>query len=719
MDRLIYPAQSPIKSLQIPIIIEEEYDGQSFFDYPRRRYWSDISSTDLWSSCINDELAKRVEIWLFFGLLSEFCGRPIRRSELCDVDTNGRLSCVNTKKLPQILEAKSLILPIDRRGWGQERLLEYLDRLFVEASRSIGIVDQETSGPPGDLLLINSSVRALLQTLISARGIYNDKVVSLHEAGIMPTNISRYYNMIEPGWAADSFHIRPSVGIKTFMKANGWCPAQISHLSKSLSHAALYYLSGLPRGAWRHMDHSLCDESRYPAMNVKHDDYVQQNSPDCDMSDAYRTSVTHVNDGGVSAGRCTPFVVDPTEVASIIESDNGVPLISCSRTANSLDIKVVRAEMDTIYVANSHVWAGGMGNPVRNALPNCQIKRLASYTHALLEKMMHMSIGFRSSRTRPSHQFLDKYLVYSCTREPSISLRSCHRSAHQNLLAKAVLILDPELQTLCHRTIPIEQALAQIQVCPWMSRCWTLREATLSRLRYVQFEDGTLHMESALRTARSSIKSLANAKPGTTKSERRHLLAEMARSLLELDNVRYQKRGQEARRFDWSFKILEEHQGLAFAQTWNNLLDRATSRMSDAHPILAGMQDISCAAIRPRTTEGDRKKAILKAHATLPVDILFSCCAKIPGVERMNAWAPMYPQGQRLNRALGSMGVYTDCLLLPHFTASRLLICTTGPNVISTPIFKIRLREMRLFGLRDDRQMASPTAYPPSSPLFL
>jgi hypothetical protein len=44
-----------------------------------------------------------------------------------------------------------------------------------------------------------------------------------------------------------------------------------------------------------------------------------------------------------------------------------------------VQLQVHRASARDQYVAISHVWADGLGNPKSNALPECQLRRLAKY----------------------------------------------------------------------------------------------------------------------------------------------------------------------------------------------------------------------------------------------------------------------------------------------------------------------------------------------------
>ena len=61
-----------------------------------------------WLRCSDEELAKRVQLWLYFGLLSEFCGRVIPRASLRAIDQTTKSPRLCTTQLSQLLQAQKL-----------------------------------------------------------------------------------------------------------------------------------------------------------------------------------------------------------------------------------------------------------------------------------------------------------------------------------------------------------------------------------------------------------------------------------------------------------------------------------------------------------------------------------------------------------------------------------------------------------------------------------
>ena len=223
--------------------------------------------------------------------------------------------------------------------------------------------------------------------------------------------------------------------------------------------------------------------------------------------------------------------------------------------------------------------------------------------------------------------------------------------------ADAVLVLDTWLQSLSFGGLEMEQALAQVLCSSWMSRYWTLTEASLSRSWYIQFQDNAVNIVAAMRAAHvKTTASLLISQGKLLPSIRKALIQELLNSLAEMGEVRYQRRGRYSRPEMWNLKQLEPLQAYAFAATWNNFLGRKASKLNDYHQILARMEDLGVARILDFKTE-DRMKAILKCHASLLVDLLFCSCERMHDEGPLNLWAPKIPQGQTLDDGYGTMKV--------------------------------------------------------------
>ena len=645
MDHLLYPQGEAVPPLRIPILCddEDEYDGCSFMNFPCRRGWANPSNSLGWLQCEDDELARRVQSWLYFGLLSAFCDHTISRAFLCRIDEFTGIRYLSTAKLHQVLDKR--------------RNLEDGRMLLKEALQCSELVEQRVASSTGPLHLISCSVRVLLQTLNSTQGLRIKTISSTQRYHIGQRWPFKWSEGLFDGW-----NISPAKAISYRMAALGWCPAKISDFSQKYSCSMLYYISGLP--VEQGIDHSQCTKLACSAYNIDESSYVPQHTQAC---------------GGRN---CSPIEVTSSSVSSIIEDGFGIPLISCSiNPGGRIQSELVRAEPHREYVAISHVWSGGLGNPNQNALPECQVCELVRRVHRL-QRVTSKRRGIMNGID--SEQDVLIWIDTFCI-PVGEDFQSARRKAIDSMAliyskASTVLVLDPGLQNVSYHNLGAEQALALVLCSPWMSRCWTLQEASLAKSWFVLFKDHPIDIANAAR--QSSVKSTVDFFIGQGKllpSIKRVLVAELSRFLIDMGEVRYQRRGRYSRSEIWNLKQLESHQALSFATAWNNFLGRSTSKAEDLHQILAGVADIQAGTLRPLALE-DRMKAILKCHATLPIGLLFSPCERMHGDDSADSWAPRFPRGGRLDETFGNMKVFTDCLFISSKTSSRYLQLCVGQS---------------------------------------
>ena len=71
MDHLAYPSEPALPPLVIPFLCAQTFThgGPDFFEYPKKRDWAAESHALGLLDCLDDELAKRAQKWLYFGTL--------------------------------------------------------------------------------------------------------------------------------------------------------------------------------------------------------------------------------------------------------------------------------------------------------------------------------------------------------------------------------------------------------------------------------------------------------------------------------------------------------------------------------------------------------------------------------------------------------------------------------------------------------------------------
>ncbi|KAL2064426.1 hypothetical protein VTL71DRAFT_4920 [Oculimacula yallundae] len=165
-------------------------------------------------------------------------------------------------------------------------------------------------------------------------------------------------------------------------------------------------------------------------------------------------------------GDCQMLGFDELELIGILR-DGGIPGISCvDRKGDIGDFEIVDVT-GRQYIAISHVWSHGLGNPNQNALPLCQIERLFKYIQSIGPPGTFLWIDTLVVPVNNTYKLL------------AISrLRTVYEKAH------SVLVIDRHLirvgKNLLERQI-------QLLCSEWMRRLWTLQEGRLATRLYVQF----------------------------------------------------------------------------------------------------------------------------------------------------------------------------------------------------------------------------------------
>ena len=204
MDHLLYPTGTTILPLQIPLLCNDEdvYDGVSFTAFPCRRAWANESNTLQWLQCSDEGLARRVQIWLYFGLLSAFCGCSVSKAFFYSVDDVTEYPCLITARLHHLLDKRKSL--DDGRA------------LLREASKYSDLVEQRVTSNLVSLHLISCSVRLLLQTVNSTQGLKIKSISSTQRYHIGQRWPLKWSENLFDGWI-----IPPAKALKYRMAALG------------------------------------------------------------------------------------------------------------------------------------------------------------------------------------------------------------------------------------------------------------------------------------------------------------------------------------------------------------------------------------------------------------------------------------------------------------------------------------------------------------------
>ncbi|KAG0651411.1 hypothetical protein D0Z07_1659 [Hyphodiscus hymeniophilus] len=465
MEFLLLPANSGNSLIPIqrtPYVCQQRYDGSPFLSYPRRvgKAEAGAALSDLMnyrrSERVNPtpirEQESFVQTWLYFGFIAEFlCAnskegtpnslKPEGSQEIIDqlygmlVVQEGETSYVSLddNKLNELLAIARSRLPESR-----EALIEHYEHLLNCIAHAHPIF----SSLPRDF---NHTVKYATAALFELVAQAIRSVMSL-------LGIPRVFGR---DWA-DGYLNEES---KKSMMHHGWCPSDIARAeAKFLSIQAMHVIRMLDKSLPKR-DHSQCTDV---ACNIYQIDMNNYNS-------------AHEEPGCL----CKDLVIQPQRLDEILQKEDRVPLLCVTGHIHDLKVKLVESGIDTPYVAISHVWADGLGNPHANSLPRCRLAHLRDLVSAINEQ--------NGSSTEPPLIWLDTLCCPAKDGEgKQKAIEKIRLVYHQ---AKHVLVLDSGLMAYESKAQGSHEKIVRIFTSGWVRRLWTLQEGALARSLYFQFAD--------------------------------------------------------------------------------------------------------------------------------------------------------------------------------------------------------------------------------------
>lgn len=400
------------------------------------------------------ELESFCQTWLFFGILNEVLGSAYREDDFIRPDPSclGKTILYSNNVQP-LLELSCTAYFVDEPKKEQrQRTLEH----FIACIRSSGQIFSVITAKPDFDWRIKCAMAAVFEAVI----------FEVRRASKEPVPM--------PSWANLFFN----EDILQQMLSAGWCPSEIARAKdKFVCLQSLAFLSRMNRSEIPR-DHSVCTSSLCSAYQI--------------------TTTTYQPKHRHSHCRCDEAAPNIKEIYNALQKGE-LPLLELTQTngtLESLNIEVVTYTPETPYVAISHVWADGLGNPSENSLPRCQLSHLLKLVDTL-----RTSTPFFFDPDTPALHAEDRPLLIwldtlCCPVSPSeakgLAIAEMRRTYESS---KHVLLLDAGLQQYSRHEISCVEALARVFSSGWMSRLWTLQEARLARTLWVQFKDGPVDID--------------------------------------------------------------------------------------------------------------------------------------------------------------------------------------------------------------------------------
>jgi hypothetical protein len=431
-------------------------------------------------------------------------------------------------------------------------------------------------------------------------------------------------SIIHSGWYCPKF-------LERRMIADGFCPRAIHRLNPTMLLVASYLSSQLQFHT-KEPSHSACTATTCTSDNMMDNTYARCHAEtDCSCEDLLDASVS-------------------TRVQSILK-DGGIPVLrlTVSSASEEIVVEVLPADPKRPYVAFSHVWSDGLGNPDSNELYKCQWHRLQHLADHIFPADYHGVSTFF-------------WVDTVCVPRAEVNLEA-RRSAISRMRktyyeADKVLVLDSHLLALPAETTSLEFSL-RLSWSKWMRRLWTMHEGAVARVgrTFVQLAPG------AIRLAQESSSMMQSVTDDQSKYSERILS-----SLGAMEAISSWRKCLETR--------LQNDQ-YTFTFVWNETKDRGTKYEADRFVVVCSLLGLEAQATLKMSENEEKMKFIFKDVAAIPSNILFTGGQKME--EEAWRWAP------------ASLGKESDRIdSLPPLPAAKLcerglLVSFEGWLLASTP----------------------------------
>ncbi|KAF2106821.1 hypothetical protein BDV96DRAFT_654382 [Lophiotrema nucula] len=627
---LVPTPTTALAGIEIPCLNVIPYDFKGLVGFPERVGFRD------WETGDATRIATLVQSWLYFGLLAEIFGEDIETEDF-------------------VLRAK---------------------QPYPHCQITLGNIRAHLAQNP------NPSERSRRCGLLldAVRWLRNVERIPLHEQLASPLAqttlaVRMLFYAIAPVCGSPLLDLWPHPLVSKRLKDAEWCPSHIRLIEGFQDDILGCYLSRLWRPNPRGFSHTKCPVTNCEASSTT-------------LDDGYKMCHTRL------ACTCPLVTVKEDQLRQII-AKGGIPLIHIEHLlGGKTRLQIRAANASDNYIALSHVWSDGLGNPNSNGLPECQLHRLAGYLSDLPNPSCPPSKGdFRSvfSLGPMSVDFARLTLVWRSSSRPTLfwmdtlcipvsrdigdastkrlKVRAINMMAAIYGRASQVLVLDSTLQQCRLATMRNIEILARIAFCNWIGRSWTLQEGALSPFVYFQFADGAINLLDAMRhpdvtlsnellhPAAFRLTSLAGTLRSmywTSKRRRRyggnqknnfsyegHIYSALYKYCTSNLNSYGRPIPKNLPLADRSkIKAPDAHWLQEFVAVWNALAVRTTTLTEDLPAIFANLLGLSAREVLSGNSD-QRLNAIILSCDELPVSLLYNRGARYqPAGNHRSRWIP-------------------------------------------------------------------------------
>ncbi|XP_014552464.1 hypothetical protein COCVIDRAFT_19456 [Bipolaris victoriae FI3] len=431
-----------------------------------------------------------------------------------------------------------------------------------------------------------------------------------------------------------------------------WCPYRRRQMCENHNYAMAYYMTRLANRSPPHVTHAACSDETCVANDIDPNKYTSRHTKE---------------------GCSCPHVRVPSGKIEKIINEGGIPLVKIKDhdSFGLPEIEIVKLTEHTPYVAISHVWSHGLGNPHDNSLPCCQLRRVATHIAELRvdtyksvraastansSQAYHHGVAWDLSRFRLSRKnelfWLDTLCVPVGRDAETRRLKtmSINKMAAIYAIANHVMVLDDMLSRIDASRAKASEVLARINISDWMGRCWTLQEGALNLTCQVKLLNSTgtnPRMIGCDLDFLFGLQMFPDWFPvnwisyGTSRVKARDVWPDFDLRVTSLFS-RLLRRSQIG--FDHML-FLTESQEYLFGELWKELSVRTTTKRKDTHIILASLLRFSVQKLCQLSNPADRLSAILWSLGGIPFSFFCSAAGPRdrPEQHHENRWLPLYP----------------------------------------------------------------------------
>ncbi|KAF2191642.1 hypothetical protein K469DRAFT_718663 [Zopfia rhizophila CBS 207.26] len=352
MDHVPLPKDPQLHAEEVDYLLTKDdlYDGLGFLTYPERKGWStkDIFSAEAFAQTVHTT-STFIQAWLWFGLGHEVLGPSFTPEKFVRRNANGDPILSTQGLLPlakQWIQSQHRLSPHEC-----SKRCRHLSVCLQRSERAIITLEGEEEYMGKLYGSVARSVLVLAEFLMEA-------IKKAYPLDASETLLDLHWDCLRAG------------GRKYFERIladpeKRWCKSEPRKLSiQANSIATLNYYANLQPPSW----------SRFSTLRKNHTDCTE------DSCKAYQINpVTYETRHAVPDTDCGCLKASAdTEKIGAILKQGSIPIL-CVESDSSHDNVQLRVEAcrpNRRYVAISHVWADGMGDPKSNALPSCQLKKL-------------------------------------------------------------------------------------------------------------------------------------------------------------------------------------------------------------------------------------------------------------------------------------------------------------------------------------------------------